>query len=253
MPKLSMLLGADVFSRSDGSFAGAVSDVYFDGNCRKIVYFVLGGEGGELLLSPSDADAVRDAVVTEDALPFTAPGDVDLSPLVPSLIGKRVYTSGGSRRGEVRDVIFSGGGKVNAIVTDEAEFVPSAFRAFGDILVLKEGAQKRKRNKRPSFPKAKTDYPVRALAPSSDIRPAEAEPEVSVPLAAPSVAVRGEEEFTPYRVIADYNFLLGRTLADDLVAYSGETLAKRGEHITAELVELARRQGKLMDLTLSSR
>ena len=62
-----------------------------------------------------------------------------------------------------------------------------------------------------------------------------------------------DENFTPYRVIADYNFLLGRTLTDDLLSYSGKRLATRGERVTAELVETARRQGKLMDLTLSSR
>ena len=65
--------------------------------------------------------------------------------------------------------------------------------------------------------------------------------------------VFGEENFTPYRIIADYNFLLGRTLADDLVSYSGETLARRGERVSVETVEKARRHGKLMDLTLSSR
>ena len=78
-------------------------------------------------------------------------------------------------------------------------------------------------------------------------------PQLRPPTTQAGVAAESTEEFTPYRVIADYNFLLGRTLADDLVAYSGETLAKRGERVTTELVERARRHGKLMDLTLSSR
>ena len=89
-----------------------------------------------------------------------------------------------------------------------------------------------------------------------DVRPAEEESETHVYLrdaAGRPEVIFGDDGFTPHRVIADYNFLLGRTLADDLFSYSGEKLASRGMRVNVDLVETARRHGKLMALTLSSK
>ena len=62
-----------------------------------------------------------------------------------------------------------------------------------------------------------------------------------------------QDDFTPHRIIADYNFLLGRVLQEDLRSYVGEKLASKGERVTVELVEKSRRHGKLIELTLNSR
>lgn len=72
-------------------------------------------------------------------------------------------------------------------------------------------------------------------------------------LAAPLLVAAAQEDFTPRRIIADYNFLLGRVLEKDVLSYRGERLASLGERVTVETVEKARRHGKLIDLTLSSR
>lgn len=62
-----------------------------------------------------------------------------------------------------------------------------------------------------------------------------------------------QDDFTPHRIIADYNFLLGRTLSDDVRTYVGEKIASKGETVTVETVEKARRNGKLIELTLNSK
>lgn len=72
-------------------------------------------------------------------------------------------------------------------------------------------------------------------------------------LCAPLLVAAAQEDFTPRRIIADYNFLLGRVLEKDVLSYRGERLASLGERVTVETVEKARRHGKLIDLTLSSR
>ena len=271
MQELSRLLGADVICRSDCSLEGSVKDVYFDENCRKIVYFVISRAEGDALLPAEAVGALSDAVVLDDTFAFRSPEDADLTPLLHSPIGKKAYTASGKARGEVSDVL----------VTD---MPPSAFRAFGDVVILKDASAKKRRTPSVPFPKAETDYPVRiADVPS----PRHAEETATLPLPSPqegkdratppvrtdvgiarddtahSVRIpdpslgmsvlAGGEDFTPYRVIADYNFLLGRTLADDLTSYTGELLAAKGERVTADTVERARRHGKLMDLTLSSR
>lgn len=286
MLRLSDILHADVICKSDSSLTGKVEDVYFDEFCGKIVYFDISRADGRMLLPFSAAASVADAVVTEDSLALTSPGDVDLTVLRSALIGRKIYTANGKSRGAVTDVLFSAKGRVASVVADGTAYSPASFRAFGDVLILKDAVGAKRKTRKPPFPKAEKDYPVSILSaappsppdtraaedksaavfpvgagaaaarPSADIRAADDEGErpVYVSDAAGGIdVIFGGESFTPYRVIADYNFLLGRTLADDLVSYSGETLARRGERVSVETVEKARRHGKLMDLTLSSR
>ena len=287
MLRLSDILHADVICKSDSSLTGKVEDVYFDEFCGKIVYFDISRADGRMLLPFSAAASVADAVVTEDSLALTSPGDADLTVLRSALIGRKIYTANGKSRGTVTDVLFSAKGRVASVVADGTAYSPASFRAFGDVLILKDAVGAKRKTRKPSFPKAEKDYPVSILSaappsppdtraaaddrsagvfpvgagaagarPSADIRAADDEGDrpVYVSDAAGGIdVIFGGESFTPYRVIADYNFLLGRTLADDLVSYSGETLARRGERVSVETVEKARRHGKLMDLTLSSR
>lgn len=287
MLRLSDILHADVICKSDSSLTGKVEDVYFDEFCGKIVYFDISRADGRMLLPFSAAASVADAIVTEDSLALTSPGDADLTVLRSALIGRKIYTANGKSRGAVTDVLFSAKGRVASVVADGTAYSPASFRAFGDVLILKDAVGAKRKTRKPSFPKADKDYPVSILSaaqpsssdtraaaddrsaavfpvgagaaaarPSADIRAADDEGDrpVYVSDAAGGIdVIFGGESFTPYRVIADYNFLLGRTLADDLVSYSGETLARRGERVSVETVEKARRHGKLMDLTLSSR
>lgn len=307
--KLSETLNRDVVCKADSSLIGSTADVYFDGNCRNIVYFDVACAGGKTLLPFSAVASVADALMTDDALALTSRGDADLSPLVSSPIGKKVYTGTGRFKGAVSDVVFSAKGRVSAIVADGVSYSPSSFRAFGDVWLLKDSASGRRNTPKVPFPKAKSDYkatilgdseavpplpakpadaakaadaadgksptgaaaeedgrpvffsPVQAdIRPDSpaalDVRPAEEESETHVYLrdaAGRPEVIFGDDGFTPHRVIADYIFLLGRTLADDLFSYSGEKLASRGMRVTVDLVETARRHGKLMELTLSSK
>lgn len=304
--KLSETLNRDVVCKADSSLIGSTADVYFDGNCRNIVYFDVACAGGKTLLPFSAVASVADALMTDDALALTSRGDADLSPLVSSPIGKKVYTGTGRFKGAVSDVVFSAKGRVSAIVADGVSYSPSSFRAFGDVWLLKDSASGRRNTPKVPFPKAKSDYKATILSDSEavpplpakpadaekaadgksptgaaaeedgrpvffspvqadirsdspaalDVRPAEEESETHVYLrdaAGRPEVIFGDDGFTPHRVIADYNFLLGRTLADDLFSYSGEKLASRGMRVTVDLVETARRHGKLMELTLSSK
>lgn len=272
MPALSSLMNSDVICKRGCALLGSVSNVYFDENCRNIVYFGISRDEGDALLPYSAASSVKDAVMADDEFSLISPQDADLTPLLSSLVGKRVYTAGGKKKGEVEDVLFSRTGKVRSLTAEGTAYSPSSFLAFGDVLILKEGANGRK--KPASFPKAEYDYPVRALAPPPSRRPdpskgGDPTGYVALPVfpasgdedegfypvaeAMKTPVSAGGEDFTPHRIIADYNFLLGRTLTADISSYSGEKLASKGERVTVETVETVRRHGKLMELTLSSK
>ena len=61
-----------------------------------------------------------------------------------------------------------------------------------------------------------------------------------------------DDGHTPTRIICNYEFLVGRTLSADLRYYSGEIIAAAGSIVTESTVEMARRAGKLVELTLYS-
>lgn len=365
MTRLSELIKRPVVCKEDCALLGTVEDAYFDENCRNIVYFVLFDEYRKLLLPYSAAAAIGDAVMVEDKFALLSPEDADCTVLTCNLLGKLVFTGGGKSKGTLQDVLFGAKGRVNALQSDGTAYSPSSFKAFGDVLLLKDVTVKRKTPKTP-FPKAAEDRKVTVLpieesdAPennsttTSPVPTSATEPvPTSVPEPAPTLApatdtpsvksaqsetttvsnasetafayesapvtpvsaqaatastkstaanrpetataatvivptadkketpapldnvsadnptdynpvyprdaageinvLFNQDDFTPHRIIADYNFLLGRVLQEDLRSYVGEKLASKGERVTVELVEKSRRHGKLIELTLNSR
>lgn len=365
MTRLSELIKRPVVCKEDCALLGTVEDAYFDENCRNIVYFVLFDEYRKLLLPYSAAAAIGDAVMVEDKFALLSPEDADCTVLTCNLLGKPVFTGGGKSKGTLQDVLFGAKGRVNALQSDGTAYSPSSFKAFGDVLLLKDVTVKRKTPKTP-FPKAAEDRKVTVLpvevpdthtdnaiktspvptsatepvptsvpepaptpAPATDtpsVKSAQSETTtvsnaaetafayesapvtpVSAPAATASTkstaanrpetataatvivptadkketpapldnvsadnptdynpvyprdaageinVLFNQDDFTPHRIIADYNFLLGRVLQEDLRSYVGEKLASKGERVTVELVEKSRRHGKLIELTLNSR
>lgn len=355
MTRLSELIKRPVVCKEDCALLGTVEDAYFDENCRNIVYFVLFDEYRELLLPYSAAAAIGDAVMVEDKFALLSPEDADCTVLTCNLLGKPVFTGGGKSKGTLQDVLFGAKGRVNALQSDGTAYSPSSFKAFGDVLLLKDVTVKRKTPKTP-FPKAVEDRKVTVLPvevpdthtdnaiktssvptsatepvptsvpePAPTLTPATDTPSVksaqsetttvsnasetafayesapATPVSAPAATAStksaatvivptadkketpapldnvsadnptdynpvyprdaageinvlfNQDDFTPHRIIADYNFLLGRVLQEDLRSYVGEKLASKGERVTVELVEKSRRHGKLIELTLNSR
>ncbi len=365
MTRLSELIKRPVVCKEDCALLGTVEDAYFDENCRNIVYFVLFDEYRKLLLPYSAAAAIGDAVMVEDKFAMLSPEDADCTVLTCNLLGKPVFTGGGKSKGTLQDVLFGAKGRVNALQSDGTAYSPSSFKAFGDVLLLKDVTVKRKTPKTP-FPKAAEDRKVTVLPaevpdthtdnaiktspvptsatepvptsvpePAPTLTPATDTPSVKsaqsetttvsntaetafayesapvTPVSAPAATAStkstaanrpetataatvivptadkketpapldnvsadnptdynpvyprdaageinvlfNQDDFTPHRIIADYNFLLGRVLQEDLRSYVGEKLASKGERVTVELVEKSRRHGKLIELTLNSR
>ncbi len=61
-----------------------------------------------------------------------------------------------------------------------------------------------------------------------------------------------DDAHTPTRVICNTDFLIGRTLTRDLNGYDNSPIAKRGDKIDNLTLSLARKHGKLVELTLLS-
>ena len=57
----------------------------------------------------------------------------------------------------------------------------------------------------------------------------------------------------PARIISDYSFLLDRKVLADVYNTTGELIIPANSRITTEIVDIARRYGKLVELTVGSR
>lgn len=244
MISFSEVRGLEVLSKSDCSIIGRIENVFFDEYFKKIAYFVTDGNN-PLLIPPSEIKRIADVAVLDDTLCALKIEDIDVTAFA-DVMGKTVYTPFGISKGVFIDCIFDEKGKVSTIMTATAEISPAEIRGVGDVVVLKENRKPRKR---------KMDFSSLALENKhvSALDDTSKTSEGSAIIPQPSVNIGVGGTFTPPRIIGDYNFLLGRTLSQDLLTYSGELIAPKNTFVTIDVVEKARANGKLLDLTLNSK
>ena len=273
MNKTTDFLALPVLSLADACIVGKVQSVLFDEGAKQAIYLVISLENKTTLLPFDKVLDKTDAIVIDSTLSLIDACDVDMTSLA-TVDGKDIYAQTGEFKGKALEVELFASGKTSKIIAQSATYTPSAFQRIGDVLLLKPV---KKRTVKHTIPKDKTDRKVTILEqPSRDnvssnkiakqvqdnVLPQKA---VALDQGSPLFTkdalekIVGQEVVyidtdgrTPARIIGDYDFLLGRTLLHDLTTYAGTLLAKKGTVITKDLVELASRHGKLVDLTLNS-
>ncbi len=169
MIELSSVIGRPVLSLATSCIIGNVSDVYFDSNCKKAVYFYIQQplKNDAALLPIESAGSVSDAVIVADESALTAPNGETFK---SGLKNMPVYTQTGTLKGTLSDVLFTPAGKVIRLVCGEWEFTPPSISAIGDVILLKNAvkpaANRKKRAAR--IPKPEFDYPVHILDGNAD-------------------------------------------------------------------------------------
>ncbi len=248
--KLTDCIGKCVLNKNTGCIKGEIINAYFDEFLRNIAYFVIKNDN-EFLLPFDKIIAFNDvAVIDGDLSPAESS---DLSNLKGNAIGAKVYDENGVFKGMIDDVNIATSGKVTSLLIGKEFLSPSVIQVFGEVAILKK-------QKRRVMPRPEKDYTVTILAeenaenkPQINAKSSENEPillkDVMKGIDISPVAA----DHTPPRVIADYNFLLGRILVHDLVSYTGEIIATKNTPVTTAIVEKARALGKLVDLTLNSK
>ena len=274
MKNFLTLKNLSVLSKNDFCIIGKITDCIFDLSLKKIAYFLCIKDEGVLLIPPSAISSVGDVVVVDDLTDIRKVEDVDFTTL-KTIVDKTVYTNSGVKKGVVLDVVCSGE-NVTEFVLEDATVKPNEVQGVGEIVLMKAPI-KRKRKKKTDFTSlANKDTPVEILAedtsagefnenkPFVDDEMAESEANayknevVSNENAKSSTinevdSVINPQYNMPPRIISDYNFLLGRTLTEDLFTYNGELIAYSNTPVTIGVVEKARLSGKLLELTLNSK
>ncbi len=276
MSRLSAVIGKPVLNIATTCIIGKVTDVYFDENLKKAVYFCIEifPENKPMLLEYTEAQSILDAVVVADDVKLTSIQDADVTALRTSVMGMPVYAPNGADKGKIKDIIITLAGKITKLQTTTSEFTPSAIISVGNV-ILQKGAVKSK-TKKTVIPRPAEERPVYILNDAKKVL--EIEKTIldgSMPIPMPpkqetekepvlsngafEMLLEGSRAYsyaddarTPTRVICDYEFLLGRTLGADLCTYTGELIAKQNSTVTDAIVDKARRAGKLVELTLNS-
>lgn len=276
MSRLSAVIGKPVLNIATTCIIGKVTDVYFDENLKKAVYFCIEifPENKPMLLEYTEAQSILDAVVVADDVKLTSIQDADVTALHTSVMGMPVYAPNGADKGKIKDIIITLAGKITKLQTTTSEFTPSAIISVGNV-ILQKGAVKSK-TKKTVIPRPAEERPVYILNDAKKVL--EIEKTIldgSMPIPMPpkqetekepvlsngafEMLLEGSRAYsydddarTPTRVICDYEFLLGRTLGADLCTYTGELIAKQNSTVTDTIVDKARRAGKLVELTLNS-
>ena len=266
MNKTSDYLNMPVLSLQDARIVGDVHSVLFDENAKGAIYLSVLCDSKLMLLEFGKILCRADAIVIDSTLSLIDACDVDMTAFA-ALDGKHIFAQNGEDKGKISHVELFANCKTAKIVTDTNSFTPTAFQNIGEVLILK---QAKKRVVHHTIPRDKIDRKVEMLENSTKVvQPAGAikQPKKMIALEQGSplfsqdalekivgkeVVFQYDDDRTPARIISDYDFLLGRTLLHDLTTYAGILLAPQGTIVTKELVELASRNGKLVDLTLNS-
>ena len=268
------LKNLSVLSKNNFCIIGKITDCILDLSLKKIAYFLCIKDEGVLLLPPSSISSVGGVVVVDDLADIRKVEDVDFTTF-KTIVGKTVYTNSGVKKGVVLDVVFSGENVVEFVLND-ATVKPNEVLGVGEIVMLKAPVKRRRRKKADFTALAHNDTLVEILAEdTSSGESNENKPFVDDEMAESEVnahknKMASNENATsstinnvdsaiypqhnmPPRIISDYNFLLGRTLTEDLFTYNGELIAYSNTPITINVVERARLSGKLLELTLNSK
>ncbi len=254
------LLGKPVLDLKSASIIGHVKKVYFDETCKSVRCFSVSCEDAEMTLDFDKAVKIADSIVIEDAVSLKHIEDADITQLKGNMIGMSVYCQTGAYKGDIKDIIISSAGKVIRIEASSESFAPSQITGIGNILLKKPTPRLPSKPKQTRvMPMPDEDLPVYivntppTVALSNDAKePVFSQGAFNALLGEADDPLYEEDPHNPTRIICDYEFLLGRTLGADLTTYTGELLAVKGSEVTATTVEMARRAGKLVELTLNS-
>ncbi len=238
MEKLSDYISKKVISLQSGELVGYVLNAMFDSNVKNILSFVIADDESEKLFT-LDYENIKshsgECIMIEGDFLSLYLDEETFNP-----IGKIVYDAGGLNLGRVIDVILQGR-QVKRIVTDKCEFFQRFVRLSSkDYIIYGSNIKNdRKNKKRTIFKNEDKNLPNAYIqninASDSQINLQQNNEKFNVN----SVSTK------PYRILANQNSIIGRTMQADLYGYNNEIIAKKYDIINQNIINRAKKHNKL--------
>lgn len=231
MRKISEFLNKEVISLYEAETAGTISGVLFEKKLKKALWLQIIKKGDivdERLAVPLKCVFKWDsnAIVLKNSAEIVLEDTLDAQAYLKCPLGKNCYSAGGDCLGALSDIeIADNSGSVQQILCESGAYLSEQVVSVSDEMVIlkRQGEKIALKNPAKTVKIEKTqDVPVSAL-------------------------------HAPKRIVADYGFLLGRKVLYDIFNNKRDKIIYAGSVIKPATVELARRYGKLVELTTFSK
>lgn len=225
MEKISSYISKKVISL-EGEFSGYVLDAIFDEKLDSVQGFLVVDEESEetFVLKKGDIKSASESCVMIDSI-LALTKAIEEDTFNP--INKNVYDTNGVYLGKVIDVLVHGQA-VKRIITDKCEFFKRFLRKIGkkNIIFGKRITSKVK---------------VKELFIAQDTQQ--------------TVTIQNlpNSQAKPYRIFANQNSIMGRTMQSDLYGYNNEIIAKKFDIINQNIINRAKLHNKLNFLVYYSK
>ena len=226
--RASELIGSNVLALSTAEICGTVSNLIFSDKLKRLLFL-------EIFIDDEDDCEVKYLPVRSvhayatNILTVKYPKElIAARPCGQACpVNLPAYDEGGKSLGCVSDMIFDGWA-VAALCVRGKEYKPSDILSRSDALIVmkKEGSKIKLTSRRASVPKPKTANPT----------------ERKVTITA----------LPPLPRHLNYSFLYGRTAARNISALDGRLIIPAGLLITPEIVGIAKKNGVIAQLAMSS-
>lgn len=286
MRKISDFLSKPLISLNNASFEGTIIGFLCGKKLKTIEYLCI-------LIENNTSDEIKyvsikriknaneNAVTVLSNLCIKNADDIDIMRFVENPLNSNVYTSDGKLEGRLTDVYFNDTEKtVTEILIDEKPIQINRLASISrDIIILYGEGQPIVRKSAPrKIKKPVADTPVEMLDNLDDTKTVFDEigfsvdkptdnttadyakqsdtleiTELSLPSALEGAKAEPVVDKMPAKLISDYRFLLGRVVTNNIYNMQKVLIIRANTIVTAEIVEIARKNNKLIELTLSSK
>ena len=246
MYKLSEVLSKPILSLFTGKVEGTIKTAIFDKKLQKIKYLLVFNENeqnDEYIIPTQNFFAIgENALVIKNSSCLEPLSNFEPQITFNNPINLRTFTTKGNLLGNVTDVFFDEKFVVEKILLSNNQTIDiTDLASFSENSIIVQDKDKKVNiskfceQKRPRL--IKSNEPVTILR-TNNIQTLET--------SQPQIAA------LPSKVTSSVNFLVGRTITQNLYSQSKELIAKKGTPISLKTIESAKRNGKIKELSIFS-
>lgn len=265
MIKVSELLSKRLISLANAEVIGTISNIVFDSKLeRGRLLKIYNDDDTDITTRFVELKKVKnlefDAAVINDKSFVSALWNTDGSGII-NPINSECFNQDGKALGVVKDITLDGT-LVTSILVGEKEFLPKQLLSYSEKLLIFNDT-----GKPVKLPKAKTEVPTalggeqiatvhgEQTVASNILVPTKVSKENTVVVRSAPVDAAPDRESEQPRPLPPvqqpaYSFLLGKTVSRDIKSQSGETLILAGTTVNENILELAKKNGRLVQLAL---
>ncbi len=247
MYKLSEVLSKPILSLFNGRVEGTIKTAIFDKKLQKIKYllgFNENEQNDEYIIPVSSIFTIgENALVVKNSSCLEPLSNFEPQITFNNPINLYAFTTKGNGLGNVTDVFFDEKFVVEKIALSNNQIIDiTNLASFSESALIVQDKDKKVNvskfceQRRPRL--IKSDEPVTILR-TDNIQTIETMPQQKIAA-------------LPSKVTSSVNFLVGRTITQNLYSQSKELIAKKGTPISLKTIENAKRNGKIKELSIFS-